>query len=129
MFGTAVYLGSFWKAYRFATLTQDYQDRPGAVIRVLAFWKRTVIRNFQSPHCYCAACCGKPTFADHQETWKQPTVDVLVMLPQESQGKFIVRNKEYACRDDSLLVLDAVCTATRTARMSHDPWDRSMVVE
>lgn len=129
MFGNALYLGSFWKSYRFATLTQDYKDRPGSVFRVLAFWKRTIFRNYTSGKCFCSACCGKVTYADHQEQWKSCAADAIVMLPMEHEGKFVVRNEEYACRDDSTLFLDAVCNVSRPPGMSHDPWNRSMTVD
>jgi hypothetical protein len=128
MFGTAVYLGTFWKAFRFATLTQDYKPREGAVFRILAFWNTTFFRHATSPACFCSMCCGKPTFADHQEQWKTSAADNIVLLPVEQNGKFIVKNEEYACRDSSLLFLDTVCNATRSGS-THNPWDRSMIVD
>jgi hypothetical protein len=127
MFGTAVYLGTFWKAYRFATLTQDYAARPGAIFRVLAFWTQCICRNWKSPACFCPACGGKPTFADHLETWKK-SAQVVWIYPEERDGKFIVRNEEHACADDTLLLLDSVAYATRSAD-HHNPWDRSLVVD
>lgn len=43
MLGAAVYLGTFWKATRFAARTQDYKIRDGSVMRVLAFPQRDKI--------------------------------------------------------------------------------------
>lgn len=127
MFGTAVYLGTFWKAYRFATLTQDYTARHGAIFRILAFWTSSVCRNATSPACFCPACGGKPTYADHLETWKR-TAPAVWIYPEERNGKFVVRNEEHACADTSLLLLDSVAYATRCADQ-HNPWDRSLVVD
>jgi hypothetical protein len=40
MLGHAIYLGSFWKAYRYAIMNVDFALRPGALFRVMGFWPR-----------------------------------------------------------------------------------------
>lgn len=108
MFGVAVYFGSFWKAHRFATMTQDYKARPGAVFRCLCFWTRPYVRNeSQLPVCMCSRCSGQPTYADHLERWTA-FGDHIWLFPIMLHGHWVVRNFEVAAKDASKVVLDSV---------------------
>lgn len=132
MFGTAVYFGSFWKAYRFATLTQDYQPRDGAIFRALCFWKTAVVRNLCVPVCHCDLCKGKETYADHLETWTGCQCVYLfpakVKDPQNPFGaRYEVKNFEVASKDTENVLLDTVCyVAGRPG--PYNPCDRSVSV-
>lgn len=114
MLGTAVYLGSFWKAFRFATLTQDYKKRPGAICRYYAFWPTLVIRETYGP----CACCASPV-SDHTSVWKTIASAVFV-----KPGKHI-KNEEFACADSSWLLLDSYGHAVATSD-HHEPLNRNL---
>jgi hypothetical protein len=126
MFGTGVYFGSFWKAYRFATLTQDYRDRDGAIFRCYAFWKRVYIRNHYAPEC---PCCGVPNYADHKQSWRSRNVDALYMYPMEYKNKWIVKNEEWCALDDSMVCYDTVAYSSRPIKdVTYNPWDRTVQI-
>lgn len=123
MFGTAVYFGSFWKAYRFAVLTQDYADREGATFRCLAFWRHVHVRNSTTrPTCDCTTCNGAVTYSDHLATWTRKRgisgipADAVLLLPVappptthgQSGPKGSVRNEEYAALTAERVHLDGV---------------------
>jgi hypothetical protein len=126
MFGTAAYVGTFWKAFRFATLTQDYQMREGAIFRCLVLISKSVIRNADVPVCECTNCRGAPTFADHTQAWKTRG-DAVFMLPAMLNGAWVVRNTEVALADTVPIVLESVGHARRTSA-THMPLDRTSVI-
>jgi len=63
MLGNGVYLGTFWKATRYACLTQDYKAQSGSVFRIFAFPKN--LRELPSPSWKCTCGCPTPDIADH----------------------------------------------------------------
>jgi hypothetical protein len=86
MLGTAVYLGSFWKAFRFQALTQDYKNDLELFADITLFWPTLVIRETYGP----CACCASPV-SDHTSVWKTIASAVFV-----KPGKHI-KNEEFAC--------------------------------
>jgi hypothetical protein len=95
MLGQAIYFGTFWKAFRFATRTQEYIVRPGAILRVYAFWSKVYIRSLDSDYCLCKKCCSGPEtdarrLADHDSIWSAfgDAVHVVAGGP--------LKNEEYA---------------------------------
>jgi hypothetical protein len=129
MFGDAIYFGSFWKSYRFACLTQDYQDRHGAIIRCLCFWTKTYLRNHDiSPTCMCGNCKGVPTYADHLQQWAKTGADNVMLYPVILNGSWMIRNEEYAALTDSKVVLDTIGFAKRTTKDNYEPWDRRVSI-
>jgi hypothetical protein len=123
MFGPAIYFGSFWKACRFAYMTQDYQKRQGAILRCLAFWPKPALWSIRSDQCKCAECFGKKGHADHLGLWK--SISHWVLAYPEFGGP--IKNEEYACVDASRLIIDTIgfieCTQAH-----HEPWDRSQCI-
>ena len=95
MLGHAVYLGTFWKACRFACFTKDYFAQPGIVYRVLVFLKSFQEFPFESWECSCDAKCGS-SISDHLSTWKLSHDGAHV-----SQGtqKGDLKNEEWAVKD------------------------------
>lgn len=108
MFGNCVYFGSFWKAYRFASFTQDYKPRDGAVFRCLAFWKKMYVRNMHLSICMCASCTGLQTLSDHAELWVKSNCDALFLFPSTLNGRWYTKSEEYASKRTDLVVLDSV---------------------
>lgn len=95
MLGNAVYLGTFWKACRFACFTHDYFDRSGIVYRVLVFLKSFQEFPFESWKCECDNKCGG-TMSDHSSLWK-----ILHDGAHVSSGteKGDLKNEEWAVKD------------------------------
>ena len=119
MLGTAVYLGSFWKAFRFATLTQDYKKRPGAILRIYAFWPKVYQRTLYGP---CECCTGPGShIADHKALWSKHAPAVMV-----APG-LAIKNEEFACLDDTSLIIDSVAYAIATTE-HHEPLNRSLQI-
>lgn len=125
MFGTCVYLGTFWKAYRFASLSQTYSPRPGSILRCLSFHTRPVIRSlYTDPTCACQMCKGTQTYSDHLETWTS-FGDAVYFFPVKLNGTYVVKNMEVAVKDTSKLLLDTVCFVD-PGPSPYDPCDRSV---
>ena len=127
MLGHAVYLGTFWKAFRFATLTQDYQKRPGAVIRVLGFWtKKLGYRTQFNDPCRCSRCGPKGCpLADHEARWHTLFGHTAVWAIPYAGGP--IKNEEYACIDTTTLLMDTVGYATATTD-HHEPLNRDFTI-
>jgi hypothetical protein len=107
MLGQAIYFGTFWKAFRFATRTQDYTKRPGAILRLYAFWNKVHVRTLDSDYCNCAKCIHAPQtdsrrLADHDSLWASfgDAVHVVAGGP--------LKNEEYACLNDEKLCIVSV---------------------
>lgn len=129
MFGNAIYFGSFWKAYRFACLTQDYKDRNGAIIRCLTFWNKTYLRNHDAmPTCLCTNCKGAPTYADHLQEWAKTGADNIMLYPVMLLGHWVIRNEEYASLSAENIILDTIGLAKRTTTGPYQPWDRTVCI-
>lgn len=129
MFGLAIYFGSFWKAVRFATLTQEYEKRQGAVFRCYSFWsERPVLRYMARDPCECEKCLGHDTpgnrVADHLGLWKKSS-DFVVAYP-ELGGP--IKNEEYACASNKSIFIDTVGYINSNSE-HHDPWDRKKIIE
>jgi hypothetical protein len=125
MFGTCVYLGTFWKAYRFAALSQTYVPRLGSIFRCLVFLKRPVLRSlYTEPTCHCPTCKGSVTFSDHLETWTA-FGDHVYLFPVKLNDTYVVKNMEVALKDTSKLILDTVCFV-KEGPTPYDPCDRSV---
>ena len=127
MLGHAVYLGTFWKAFRFATLTQDYQKRPGAIIRILCFWtKKLGYRTRLNDPCRCIKCGSRGSpLADHDGLWHKIFGHVAVWAIPYVGGP--IKNEEYACIDTRTLLMDSVGYAAATTE-HHEPFNRDYCI-
>lgn len=123
MFGSAVYFGSFWKAARFAYMTQDYQRRTGSILRCLAFWPKPALWSIRSDRCLCAQCYGLKGHADHLGLWKEKSHWVLAY--PEFGGP--IKNEEYAAINDSKIFIDTIGTIV-CASENHEPWLRTQCI-
>lgn len=131
MLGTAVYFGHFWKAFRFATLTQDYKRRPGAILRCLAIWPKFTVKTMASAPCKCAKCLGPSLmgtpaarYADHDAMWAL-VAPVVMAFPEPGAP---IKNEEYACRDASTVLVDCIAHAVAQTE-HHEPLRRDLEIE
>lgn len=126
MLGTAVYFGSFWKAFRFATMTQDYAKRPGAILRVFGVWPRMTFRTATDERCACSKCNGRVPLADHHASWSDR--GAVLAVPDGST----IANEEYAVQlplhKDCLLIVDSVAHVEAQTN-HHEPRNRSLHIE
>jgi hypothetical protein len=124
MLGTAIYFGSFWKAFRFSTLTQDYKQRHGAILRCLVFCNGIPqVRTDDSPGCKCTTCSGKlKGLEDHLGLW-QKLCNFVMCMP----GKTI-KNEEYATPDFSNVLIESVAYA-KCQTEHHEPFNRTVQIE
>ena len=143
MVGLAVYFGTFWKAFRFATRTQTYEKRPGAMLRYYAFWRRVQYKLPTDAPCACDKCQKllrkratteekaknrlMAVFADHNRTWTQQNgyvYDAILVMPVVDGP---IKNMECACVDDSLVLLDSIGHAESTTE-HHEPFHRDLMI-
>ena len=139
MLGTAVYLGSFWKAFRFATFTQTYEKRPGAVLRCYCFpTKLPLIKTVSSNRCQCDKCTGGQSgqsgqgdkfgqaglLCDHLGLWQKVT-DMVIAWPTPGAP---IKNEECAMPDGTLIVVDSVAHVTCHTE-HHEPLNRKLLVD
>ena len=125
MLGTAIYLGSFWKAFRFATLTQEYLKRPGAIMRIYVFPKKLpLIKTSMSDVCKCVDCSNskKGQMCDHLGLWQSVT-DLVMLWPGGP-----IKNEEAAVVDNNILLIDSIANATSTTE-HHEPLNRSLIID
>jgi len=120
MLGNAIYFGSFWKAFRFATLTQDYQRRPGAIFRCYAFWARPYYKTLQSGPCTCG--CNVQG-SDHLATWTS-FGDAVFLVPEVGSS---VKNEEYACQTADPILIDGIAYAEAQTE-HHEPLNRTLQI-
>lgn len=111
MLGQGVYLGSFWKACRFACRTQSYEKiEDPLVIRVVVMAKH--ILNRPGDRCECDACKEDPGlmpfYTDHLSTWKQWNDAVYLPSSKLMSGKYVVKNAEWAVNKENVTVQQAV---------------------
>jgi len=127
MLGIAVYFGSFWKAFRFSVFTQNYERRPGAILRVYCFPKLLpLIKTVASDKCKCEKCTinNSGTLCDHMGLWQKVT-DMVIAWPTPGAP---IKNEECAMPDGSLAFIDSVAHASCTTD-HHEPLNRSLVID
>ena len=128
MLGLAVYFGSFWKAFRFATLTQDYQKRPGAILRCYAHWPTLVWKPvYSNEWCKCALCAtavNKDFNADHDARW-QLFGEAVMAFPRPGHS---IKNEEFAAKDASKVFIESIGHAVSNSE-HHEPLSRTVIIE
>lgn len=143
MMGPAVYLGSFWKAVRFAHFYSDWGRgiRPSsAVVRLLVDTGPRVgvlkyTPPFLLPPCQCATCSDGTVphalrrLVDHDGVWRRQYSALLIPPGTWAPGKWLVKNAEWALPSTARQwVLDARVLSQDTRKEPYDPRDRSHFV-
>jgi hypothetical protein len=131
--GTGVYLGSFWKACRFAGRDQDYTLRKDPlVIRVLVQRiPEVVYPKQQQQQCLCSLCEKKPldraAACAHTVTWTGGTCGTLKIGKFKDSG-WITKNEEWVySRSDIVRLAEAVrLDKSSIAGPHYDPLQRDI---
>jgi len=117
MLGCGVYLGTFWKACRFAGFTKDYFNQEGEIYRVLCFPK--LMETFPRIGWTCQ-CCQK-NICDHAGLWRI-IYDGVHVTSENEKGK--LKNDEWAMKDRYIL-----CTHTcNLQEYEYSPFKRNMKI-
>jgi hypothetical protein len=101
MLGTGLYLGSFWKACRFAARDQDYKLRDSpTVLRVIWICSEEQLLLFPRPilYCLCAECYTRPEqrhFCAHTLDWQQHAKTYPKKTPSEYPSEFTPETLRY----------------------------------
>ena len=103
MLGKAVYVGTFWKACRFACFDKEYHEQQGKVFRVLSFAQ--TIQNFPMDpitlwKCPCSEDCNKHC-SDHLGIWQIMNDGAHVEIGNE---KGDLKNEEWAIKERFVFV-------------------------
>jgi hypothetical protein len=129
--GTGIYVGSFWKACRFAVRDQAYKFRKSPVVMRL-LWHSVSIQPFPWLPCKCELCKEKPeekaAVCAHETVWKD-SAGCLTPL-QYSAGKWATQNEEWVIAPKCLLHQSlAVKIDTHSVEKSHyDPLQRNILI-
>jgi len=138
MLGTGIYFGTFWKSFRFATRTQDYIKREGAILRCFAFWTSVAYKTGRSDPCACKECAKalkvrskqkredaifKTRFCDH-EALLLKFYEAVRALPE---ARSPIKNEEYICLNNSNVYMDTVAYAISTTE-HHEPLNRALTI-
>jgi hypothetical protein len=134
--GTGVYVGSFWKACRFALRDQSYAWRESnRVLRVL--WKAETIDSYPAlKACSCLTFCTgrlkeKAHACDHDRNWATEKLDgAELRIGQYSDGTWITRNEEWVVNPNSILRLGEAVHVVRTSACQtvYDPYQRDLKI-
>jgi hypothetical protein len=139
MLGHGVYFGTFWKAARFAYMTQEYQIREGYIFRVLIFPK--TMANFPRPQwcCHCEKCLlhsYAAKISDHESFWRLEN-DCAFAKPTEGEGfkkdgskKFLLKNEEWAYNENNPIIITdyAKIDESSVLRDNYDPEYRGVKI-
>jgi len=112
MMGLAIYLGTIWKAARFAVLGQDYMKRNGSVFRVLCFPSKIATFPRDNWICKCQKCLlnsWASCIVDHFGLWQNDYDCAYVkttkseQLGKDGSPKYLLRNDEWAVTSQTFL--------------------------
>jgi hypothetical protein len=125
MLGTAVYLGTFFKACRYAARHQNYEFRKdgGLLFRCLAFidFKKICKYPLNGYHCACEKCkhdsFGFEYVSDHLSKWNTgpfSCAEIIVSdkpfgIKKTGEKKYLCKNSEWGFRKESVFVKEYLC--------------------
>ena len=107
MMGNAIYLGTVWKASRFAALSQTYEKQNGSIFRVLTFPISCVTFPRSSWQCSCEKCqlnSWASAIVDHCGLW-QSTYDCAHVKTTKGEGFFKDGSQKYLIKNDEWAVI------------------------
>lgn len=136
MLGNAIYLGTFWKACRFATRDQKYIIRNGSLLRYLVFSKNMIEYPKNDWKCECSKCKNDSWAAhisDHLNMWSH-TGDAVHASPclgngyrNDGEKKWALKNEEWAVNCPILLTHTADINLN-TIEPHYDPLQRNIYI-
>jgi hypothetical protein len=114
MLGKAIYLGTFWKACRFSTKTQDYKDiENGCIIRTIVLTESIQVVPRKNYACKCVKCTELGSGAwgieisDHNAEWKNTHEGIHAQVRDNNmcdEEKCVLRNEEWAFKEGVPLI-------------------------
>jgi hypothetical protein len=120
--GYGVYVGSFWKACRFACRTQDYLFREKPLVL------RLYVRNIQTIKYPSKFPCTRSDCIDHDKIWNRGTAGQL-LIGQYSDGKWITKNEEWVFHPDDIFLSDAARINLKTVdEPNYNPYQRNIKI-
>jgi hypothetical protein len=120
--GYGVYVGSFWKACRFACRTQDYLFRE----KPLVF--RLYVRNIPTQKYPAKFPCARSDCIDHTKIWNRGRAGQL-LIGQYSDGKWITKNEEWVFHPDDIFLSDAARINLLTVDSpNYNPYQRNIKI-
>jgi hypothetical protein len=137
MMGNAVYLGTVWKASRFAALSQTYEKQKGSIFRVLTFPKSCL--EFPRPwwRCSCEKCLlnsWASAIVDHCGFWQSnyqcahvTTTKAEGFLKDGSQ-KYLIKNDEWAVICNTFPTHYAAINTSSLFEPHYDPKFRDITI-
>lgn len=142
MLGTGIYFGTFWKSFRFATRTQDYIKRQGAILRYYSFWNRVQYKSTMDDPCQCEKCKKllskkrvskverernyiAAQFCDHDAKWSKDNFFDAIMAFPILDGP--IKNMECMSLDDTKVLLDSIGHVESTTE-HHEPLNRDITI-
>jgi len=139
MLGYGVYCGTFYKAARFACLTQDYQRRYGTVYRAIAFSYNIREYPMEDYFCKCERCVKydwAAKIADHGSWWKLHGFDGAHAsastdssgLCRDGKAKYPLKNEEWVFPAETLLLTHLARIDQRNMPGTYDPMFRDVQI-
>lgn len=151
MLGTGIYVGSFWKACRFAARDQSYEIRSNpTVLRILWTCKEEDIlmfpRKFIDGYCFCAKCYLNPEqqpfcahVADFTRDAKFPPQKPYGKGPWKAgqlfpckypSGKWVTQNEEWIINPSLVLSIEQAMELDKDSlrKPHYDPLQRDILV-
>lgn len=134
MLGYGIYLGTFWKASRFATRDQNHTIRNGSILRYIVF--PTQIIEFPRINwiCHCLKCKNNnwaSNVSDHETKWKL-IGDAAHALPtkglNEGSNKWVLKNEEW-CVNCPILLTHTANINLNTIEPHYDPYQRNIYIQ
>ena len=129
MLGNGVYLGTFWKASRFACFSQLYEKQDGAIIRVIV---KGNIKHLPLKTWICA-CCNN-IVADHNSQWSLENFNGICAKPtkledemaKDGKPKYLLRNEEWCVQKDCIKITHLANIST--TENHYNPLDRQIQI-
>lgn len=117
MLGDAIYVGTFWKACRFASFDKTYHHQDGCIFKILAFVKE--IQNYPFEHWKCDCCSSE--ISDHKSIWKLIHDGAHVNIGKE-RGQ--LKNEEWAVKEH----LQFITHVAECEKYEYTPYKRNIKI-
>ena len=139
MLGYGVYCGTFYKAARFACLTQDYKRRHGTVFRAIAFAYNIREYPMEDYWCTCERCTKydwAAKISDHGTWWKlqgfegahASAITDSSGLCRDGKAKYPLRNEEWVFPCERLVLTHLARIDQSNMPGTYDPMFRDVKI-
>jgi len=132
MVGQGCYLGTYWKASRFACWGQEYKMQQGCIFRCFVTAKKVFSLPCDSWKC---SCC-KSIISDHTNTLIKENDCIFVDPPQYSVGlcrdgspKYLLRNEEWCSKKEFVKIINYAFLDLTSYSSTYDPNYRNIKIK